>query len=61
MFRQQPLPADSPLWREPNVLITPLVGGMSNIYLDQAYPIVLQNLRTFLAGRPEAMVNVVPH
>src|SRR3989339_582604 len=34
VFRQQPLPADSPLWHEPGLLITPLVGGMSNIYLD---------------------------
>lgn len=61
VFRQQPLPADHPLWHEPGVLITPLVGGMSNIYLDQAYPIVRDNLRHFLAGRTDAMRNVVPH
>jgi phosphoglycerate dehydrogenase-like enzyme len=61
VFRQQPLPADHPLWREPGVLITPLVGGMSNIYLDQAYPVVRDNLRHFLAGRVNDMLNVVPH
>ena len=61
VFRQQPLPADSPLWHEPGLLITPLVGGMSNIYLDQAYPIVRDNLRQFMAGRTGAMVNVVAH
>lgn len=61
VFREQPLPSDSPLWREPGVIITPLVGGMSNIYLDQAYPIVRDNLRQFLAGRSDAMVNIVPH
>lgn len=61
VFRQQPLPADDPLWHEPGVIITPLVGGMSNIYLDQAYPIVRDNLRHFLAGRMDAMRNVVPH
>lgn len=61
VFRQQPLPADHPLWHEPGIIITPLVGGMSNIYLDQAYPIVLNNLRQFLAGRTDAMLNVVPH
>lgn len=61
VFRQQPLPADNPLWHEPGVIITPLVGGMSNIYLDQAYPVVRDNLREFLAGRPEAMHNIVPH
>ena len=61
VFRQQPLPAEHPLWREPRVLITPLVGGMSNIYLDQAYPVVRDNLRHYLAGRAEAMHNRVPH
>ena len=59
VFRPQPLPPDHALWHEPGVIITPLVGGMSNIYLDQAYPVVLENLRQFLAGRPEAMVNQV--
>jgi D-2-hydroxyacid dehydrogenase (NADP+) len=61
VFRQTPLPPDDPLWQEPGVIITPQVGGMSNIYLDQAYPVVRDNLRQFLAGRPEAMTNVVPH
>jgi D-2-hydroxyacid dehydrogenase (NADP+) len=61
VFRQQPLPTDHALWREPGVIVTPLVGGMSNIYLDQAYPIVRDNLREFLAGRAGAMNNIVPH
>lgn len=61
VFRQLPLPADSSLWHEPGILITPLVGGMSNIYLDQAYPIVRDNLRQFMAGRTDAMVNIVAH
>jgi D-2-hydroxyacid dehydrogenase (NADP+) len=61
VFREQPLPADSPLWREPKVIITPLIGGMSNIYLDQAYPIVRDNLNHFLAGNNEAMSNLVAH
>jgi D-2-hydroxyacid dehydrogenase (NADP+) len=61
VFRQQPLPADSALWNHPRVLITPQVGGMSNIYLNQAYPIVRTNLQNFLAGRLEAMLNIVPH
>jgi phosphoglycerate dehydrogenase-like enzyme len=47
------------LWHEERVIITPLIGGMSNIYLDQAYPIVRDNIRLFLAGRPEAMTNIV--
>jgi D-2-hydroxyacid dehydrogenase (NADP+) len=61
VFRQQPLPAEHPLWRHEKVIVTPLIGGMSNIYLQQAYPIVRDNLTQFLAGRPDAMSNVVPH
>jgi phosphoglycerate dehydrogenase-like enzyme len=61
VFRQTPLPADHPLWREPRVVITPHVGGMSDIYFEQAYPVVRDNLRAFLAGRLEALINVVPH
>jgi phosphoglycerate dehydrogenase-like enzyme len=61
VFREQPLPADSPLWHEPNIIITPLIGGMSNIYLDQAYPIVRDNLQHFLAGKLDALSNLVAH
>lgn len=59
VFRQQPLPPEHPLWREPRLLITPLLGGMSNIYLDQAYPVVRDNLRHFLAGHLSALHNRV--
>lgn len=61
VFRQQPLPPDHALWHEPNVLITPLLGGMSNIYLDQAYPVVRDNLRAFVAQDMHAMRNIVAH
>jgi D-2-hydroxyacid dehydrogenase (NADP+) len=61
VFRRQPLPADDPLWHAPGVVITPLLGGMSDIYLEQAYPIVRTNLQCFLAGRFDAMINIVPH
>jgi phosphoglycerate dehydrogenase-like enzyme len=61
VFRQQPLPPEHPLWSTAGVMITPLIGGMSDIYLDQAYGIVRDNLVHFLAGRPDAMLNVVSH
>ncbi|MEZ0090646.1 2-hydroxyacid dehydrogenase [Streptacidiphilus sp. EB129] len=32
----EPLPADHPLWRAPNVLITPHVGGPSSAFLPRA-------------------------
>ena len=61
VFRRTPLPAEHPFWREPRVLLTPQIGGMSDVYLDQAYPVVRHNLEAFLAGRPETMWNVVAH
>jgi phosphoglycerate dehydrogenase-like enzyme len=61
VFRQQPLPADHPLWRQDRIIVTPLVGGMSDIYLEQAYPVVRQNLAKFLAGQLDQMLNIVPH
>jgi phosphoglycerate dehydrogenase-like enzyme len=61
VFRQQPLPPAHPLWCAENVIITPLIGGMSDIYLDQAYPIVRDNLRRYLEGDAESLSNLVPH
>ncbi len=59
VFRQTPLPADSPLWRQEGLLVTPNIGGMSNVYLDQCYPIVRENLAHYLAGEPGRLVNRV--
>jgi phosphoglycerate dehydrogenase-like enzyme len=61
VFREQPLPPTHPLWSNERVIITPLIGGMSDVYLDQAYGLVRDNLRQFLAGRIEALINVVSH
>ncbi len=59
VFRQMPLPADDPLWAEERILITPVLGGMSDVYLEQAYPYVKENLRHFLAGRLDLLLNIV--
>jgi D-2-hydroxyacid dehydrogenase (NADP+) len=61
VFRETPLPPDHPLWAEQRILITPLLGGMSDVYLEQAYAVVRENLRLFLAGRLEQMINIVAH
>jgi D-2-hydroxyacid dehydrogenase (NADP+) len=61
VFRQTPLPGDSALWNEERLILTPQVGGMSDVYLEQAYPIVRRNLECFLSGRLEEMVNIVSH
>jgi phosphoglycerate dehydrogenase-like enzyme len=52
VFEQEPLPASSPLYGLPNVLVTSHNAGMTDQFLEGALPILLENLRRFLAGEP---------
>ncbi|MFC1868020.1 D-2-hydroxyacid dehydrogenase [Thermodesulfobacteriota bacterium] len=61
VFMKEPLPEDDPLWDAKNLIITPHVGGMSDIYLDQALPIFEENLRRYLKGEKKDLINVIPH
>lgn len=51
-FTQEPLPADSPLWRMDNVLLTGHYSGRTPRYEERAQAIFLDNLQRYLAGRP---------
>ena len=53
----EPLPADSPLWKMPNVIITPHVSAQSDVDDDARLAIVAENLRRYVAG--ERMLSVV--
>ncbi len=53
----EPLPADSPLWDMPNVIITPHIGGLSPHYTDRAVDLFTANLGRYVAGEP--LFNVV--
>jgi D-2-hydroxyacid dehydrogenase (NADP+) len=55
----EPLPADHPLWRAKNIIITPHVGGMSDIYVEQTLPIVEENLRRFIRGERRNLINCI--
>ena len=55
----EPLPKDHPLWRIRNVIITPHVGGMSDIYREQVMPIIEENLRRFLRGERRNLINYI--
>ncbi len=59
VFETEPLPPDSPFWGLPNVFITPHVGGYIVEYEDLIMPLVIDNMRAFLAGRPAEMQNIV--
>ena len=56
----EPLPADHPLWRAPNVLISPHVGGNSTAFLPRAYRLVAAQLNRFVAGEPLENVMMRP-
>ena len=49
-FVQEPLPPEHPFWKMKNLIITPHVGGASDIYAEQALPIFEENLHRFLKG-----------
>jgi phosphoglycerate dehydrogenase-like enzyme len=56
---KEPLPEESPLWHMDNVIITPHIGGMSDIYIDQALPIFEENLKRYLQGERRDLVNYI--
>ncbi|HVX11179.1 MAG TPA: D-2-hydroxyacid dehydrogenase [Pirellulales bacterium] len=57
VFETEPLPADHPLWRMPNVIITPHVAGTSPRIAERHLGVLLDNVSRFSRGEP--LVNVV--
>ena len=52
-FAQEPLPAESPLWDLPNVLMTPHAGGGGGRQLwRRMSDLIRENTRRYLAGAP---------
>ena len=56
-FTVEPLPADSPLRGLPNALLTPHIAWTTKEALQKLMDITTQNLRSFLAGAGEHIVN----
>jgi phosphoglycerate dehydrogenase-like enzyme len=48
----EPLPPGHALWRAPNLLITPHVGGDSSAYLPRAARLICEQLTRYAAGEP---------
>jgi phosphoglycerate dehydrogenase-like enzyme len=48
----EPLPADSPLWHLPNVVITPHVSANTEVSREQRDALLRENLRRYVAGDP---------
>ena len=54
-FSAEPLPAGHPLWRAPNAILTPHVGGRSDRYAENACDILIEAARAFLERRTDDM------
>jgi D-2-hydroxyacid dehydrogenase (NADP+) len=59
VFQTEPLPSDSPFWDLPNAFVLPHLGGYTSEYEDLIMPLIAENMRLFLAGRPGEMQNIV--
>lgn len=52
VFQPEPLPADSPLWDTPNLVVTPHVSCDDPRYIDRLLDFWFENFGRFLKGRP---------
>lgn len=52
VFEIEPLPADHPLWRMENVILTPHVAAASPHIAERHLETFLENIRRYLAGKP---------
>lgn len=57
VFETEPLPADHPLWKMDNVIITPHVAGCSTRIAERHLAVLLENIGRFRRGEP--LKNVV--
>ncbi len=48
----EPIPDNDPLWRQPNVVISPHLGGQSTGNRDRQWRLYRENVRRFVAGEP---------
>ncbi|GAA1588787.1 D-2-hydroxyacid dehydrogenase [Kribbella sancticallisti] len=57
VFETEPLPPENPLWRRPEVLITPHVAGVGPHEAERRFAVLVENCRRFVAG--SELINVV--
>lgn len=57
VFAEEPLPANSPLWQAPNLIITPHISGNTATYLHKAAHVFESNLERYVNHEP--LMNVI--
>jgi D-2-hydroxyacid dehydrogenase (NADP+) len=58
-YLQEPLPKEHPFWGLKNVIVSPHVAGMSDIYVEQALSILEENLRRYVKGERRNLLNFI--
>jgi D-3-phosphoglycerate dehydrogenase len=57
VFEEEPLPPNSPLLGSDKVLLTPHIAFLSEESLDECTSVTVDNIRGFLQGDPQNVVN----
>jgi phosphoglycerate dehydrogenase-like enzyme len=52
VFPQEPLPAEHPLWKTPNVILTPHTSGFRRGHWDEVVELYGDNIERWLKGEP---------
>jgi phosphoglycerate dehydrogenase-like enzyme len=52
VFPEEPIPPDHPLWKLPNVILTPHISGNTPHYDERAVAMFSENLHRYLSGLP---------
>jgi len=52
VYPEEPLPADSPLWRLSNAILTPHISGNTPYYDERATALFAENLQRYVSGLP---------
>ena len=50
VFPEEPLPRSSPLWQNPDIIITPHISGGSQYYNERAAALFSENILRYLSG-----------
>jgi len=51
VFESEPLPSDSPLWKLPNLILSPHLAGATADYREKAAQVFVENLKRYLARK----------
>jgi phosphoglycerate dehydrogenase-like enzyme len=59
VFMEEPLPPGNRLWKTDKVIVTPHMAGFNDGYAAQALEVIIENMKRFLAGDTDNLINLV--